>query len=608
MKRGLIALLVCVLGGMALVSLGQQDRLRALWRFGTFEAQILSSGMERQRNMMIEMPDGVRLATDIYLPAARNTPAPTLLIRLPYGKDTFEGALWWVRAFGPLGYAIVEQDLRGRYGSEGVFTPYAHVVKDSDTTMNWIAAQAWSDGAIVTVGCSALGEVQPMQAKARNPHLRALIAEGAGGAIGTGGASRGYFGLFEGGIPNLTAAYGWFSAAGGKTAGQMQAAGVDPAKVIHELPSGTLVSRHLEDPTDFESFLSRFENPAYWRDLGYLTAQDRFAAPALHVNSWHDIAIRGTFEVAELMRQGATSEAARDHQHVLIGPGLHCAFDAPFIEGRVGDLTIAPDSGLDVGAIYRTWLNHWLRAAPLPNLAQYTYFVIGANRWDHAERWPPRDVTEKRLYLGRGGTLESDPTAPGHASYTYDPNDPTPSIGGPICCDGGLNLRAGPLNQRANNTRGDVLSFASEPLEIALTIVGDIGAEIAFSSDAPDTDLVAILLDITPSGEMLTIQQGALRLRYRGGFETPTLMTPGETVIVHVTLAPIAYQIEAGHRIGLHLSSASFPRLERNLNTGSENYLATEARSAKNSIHFGGAKGSPLILPVQTHDAVKRAN
>lgn len=562
------------------------------------------------RDVMVEMADGVHLATDVHLPEVPETGLPTLLIRLPYGKNDFGGATWWVRSYVPRGYAVVVQDLRGRYGSEGTFAPYAHVVDDGSATLDWIAAQPWSNGKVATAGCSALGEVQLMQAKAQNPHLRTMIAEGAGGAIGTGGASQAYFGLFEGGIPNLTAAYGWFSFAGGKTPDKMQAAGVDPALVIDQLPSGTLVSRHRADPTDYEDFLARFDDPAYWAALGYLTAQDQFAAPALHVNSWHDIAVRGTFEAAALLRKNATTEAARDHQHVLIGPGLHCAFDAPFITGSVGDLEIERESKLDYGTIYADWLDHWLRDGPMPTLAQYTYFVIGANRWDRSDRWPPADVIPQRWHLGPA-TLTRDPAPTGSATYLYDPENPTPSIGGPICCTGGLALREGPIDQKPNAARADVLGFASAPLDAPLTIVGDVRADIAFSSDAPDTDLVAILLDIARDGTMLAIQQGALRLRYRDGFDAPApLLTPGEIVTANVTFAPIAYELEAGHRIGLHLSSASFPRLERNLNTAGPNHLAVTPRIATNSVHFGGPKGSVLILPIQpdAHGATKRAD
>lgn len=592
------ALLACV----GLIGWIQQDQLRAIWRSHTFQTQVVRDGLKVQQDVMIAMPDGTRLATDVYLPLIPQDGLPALLIRLPYGKDDFDGALWWVRTYTPRGYAVIVQDLRGRYGSEGVFAPYRQGAEDGSATIDWIADRPWSNGAIATAGCSALGEIQLMQATTGNPHLRALIAEGAGGAIGTGGASRSYFGLFDGGIPNLAAAYGWFSAAGGKTPDQMQPAGTDPANAINDLPSGTLVSRHRTDPTDYEDFLARFEDPAYWRELGYLTPDHRFATPTLHVNSWHDIALRGTFEAATLMRRNATTEAARDHQHVLIGPGLHCAFDAPFFQGSVGDVSIAPGTGLNYDTIYEAWLDHWLRDGPAPALAQYTYFVIGANRWDQSQIWPPADTTFQHWNLGwdQTGSLTRAPATVSDTSYRYDPANPTPSNGGPICCTGGLALREGPLDQRANATRADVLAFASEPLDAPLTIVGDIRAEISLSSNAPDTDLIAILLDVDPEGTMLAITQGALRLRYRDGFDAPTLMSPGEVVTATVHFSPIAYQLAPGHRIGLHLSSASFPRLERNLNTGGANHMATQPRTATNTVYFGGPTGSTLMLPVQS--------
>ncbi len=586
---------LAILAGLAVM---QRDRLRGFWHGAALRIQTLRDGLEVQRDVMITMPDGVRLASDIYLPRGAAKGVAALLIRLPYGKNGFEGALWWVRTFAAEGYGVVVQDLRGRYGSGGVFAPYAHGAEDGAATLDWIAAQPWSNGKVATAGCSALGEVQLIQAKTRNPHLSALIAEGAGGAIGDGGASRGYFGIYEGGIPNLAAAYGWFSAAGGKTADRMQPASIDPAQVIGALPSGTLVSRHREDPTDYEDFMARFEDPAYWRALGYLAADDQFAAPALHVNSWHDIALRGTFEAAALMRRNAVTEAARAHQHVLIGPGLHCNFAAPFLAGKVGDLAVRKGADLDYTALYRGWLDHWLRDGPMPDLAQYTYYMTGANRWQRSATWPPPDAEAQAWYLGGDGTLSRSRPAEGSATYRHNPADPVPSIGGPICCTGGLALRAGPLDQRPNDGRADLLAFRSPVLKAPLAIAGDIRAEIAFSSDAPDTDLVAILTDIAPDGAMVTIQQGALRLRYRKGFDAPAPLIAGETVSATVQFPPIAHEVARGHRIGLHLSSASFPRLERNLNGPGPNQLDTVPRVATNTVHFGAGR-SVLVLPVQ---------
>ena len=601
-----IVVVALLLAGL-LVFAGRHQ-VAGLVQSATFQVQSLGRGVTRSANVMVPMPDGVTLATDLYLP--QGGPLAALLVRLPYGKDGFEGALWWVRRYTAQGYAVVVQDLRGRYGSGGVFTPYADAVSDGAATLDWIAQQPWSTGAVATAGCSALGEVQLIQSKSRNPHLRALIAEGAGGAIGSGGTGRGYFGIYEGGIPNLAAAHGWFAQAGGKTGDRMQPARVDPATVIRDLPSGTLVARSRDDPTDYADFMGRFDDTAYWDALGYLSGTDRFAAPALHVNSWHDIALRGTFEAAALMRANATTPAARDHQHVLIGPGLHCAFDAPFVTGRVGGLSVTPGSGLDYPALYDAWLDHWLRGGPPVALAQYTYFVMGANRWDQSPVWPPADVADVRWYLAPDA-LTPDVPPTDAAPYRYDPADPTPSIGGPICCTGGLDLPAGPLDQAANAARDDVLTFATPPLTDHLTLAGDVRVSVRMTSDAPDTDLVAVLLDIAPDGTMLAIQQGALRLRYRDGFDRPAPdMQPGVAVQATVTFAPIAYDIAAGHRIGLHLGSASFPRLECNLNTAGPNDRAHIPRIATNRILFGGPDASVLILPVQSdrHAGARRAD
>ena len=516
------------------------DAARAIIRVFRLEIAALREGIEMRRDVMIAMPDGTRLATDIYLPDRGATPAPALLVRLPYGKSTYGGALQWVHAFGPRGYAVVVQDMRGRFGSEGVFAPYDHAVSDGAATLDWIAAQSWSNGRVATVGCSALGEHQAILAKARNPHHTALLLEAAGGAIGRGGASRGYFGFYEGGIPTLASGFGWFAFSGGKTPDAMAGADVDPAAVLSELPTGTLVSRHRRTPTDFEAFMRNFGDDAYWDRLGYLAPNDRFASPALHVNTWQDLGVRGTFEIAALMRANAENARARDNQPVVIGPGNHCTFSEPFDVGAVGDLKIEKSAAFDYDALYASWLDHWLRDGPMPELAPYTFYVLGADRWQTSNVWPPADTRELRFYLAPDGRLQTSPPQPGSATYKYDPTDPTPSIGGAICCTGDPNMRAGPLDQRPNDARSDLLSFRSMPLDAPLSIIGDISAELTISTDVPDTDLIVTLLDIHPDGVMLPIQQGVRRMRYRRSFDAPQDMPIGKPIDIALVLVPAA--------------------------------------------------------------------
>ncbi|MFN4098267.1 MAG: CocE/NonD family hydrolase [Pararhodobacter sp.] len=600
MKAGWKAGIVLALSVLALGAAGAagRDRASAFYREASLRLDLLRSGVTVRRDVMIPMPDGVSLATDVYLPRRGGQGLPSLLIRLPYGKGRYHEALGWARRYAPAGYAVVVQDMRGRHGSGGVFAPYAHGREDGAATLDWIAAQPWSNGRIGTAGCSALGEIQAMQAATRNPHLSALVAQAGGGAIGRGGASRSYFGMFEGGIPHLAPAVGWFATQGGKTPEALPYGASLTESVLEQLPSGSIVSGLRNSPTDYDSFIARFEDDAYWDELGYLTPDDRFAAPALHINTWHDVAIRGTFEIAGLMRRNATTEAARANQPVIVGPGLHCDPDAAFRDGGVGDLAVDPARALDLAALQRVWLDHWLRDGPAPDLAAYTYYVLGADLWQSADSWPPAGVVDRPWHLSDAGVLSEQPSTTGQAQYRYDPASPTPSLGGSICCTGDAALRAGPLDQSPNADREDVLVYTSEPMATALRIIGDARAEIAFSSDRPDTDLIATLVDVTPGGSMLTITQGALRLRYREGFDRPRLMAPGQLVDARITFAPIAYELAAGHRIGLHLASSSFPRLERNLNGSGPNHLETTPHVALNTVHHGGDAGSVLMLPV----------
>ncbi len=554
------------------------------------------------RDVAIPAAGSANLATDVYLPRkSKSGRVGTILVRLPYDKTRYGGALSWAKTFVPQGYAVVLQDMRGRFGSSGVFAPYSHAQRDGVTTLEWIAAQSWSNGKVATAGCSALGESQIMLAAASDVRHSAMIAEAAGGAIGIGGESRSYFAFFQGGIPQLSSSVGWFMNHGGKTSNAMARTGTNPRQILTKLPSGTLVSSHRDTPTDYEAFLTNFENEEYWQQLGYLTGQESFATPALHVNTWHDIGLQGTFEVAAIMRTKGSTLAVRQRQHVVIGPGNHCDFNGPFASGQVGDLEIDPAARFDYDRLYREWIAAHLVNAARPNLPAYTFYVLGANRWQTSDHWPPQGTTTEQYYLSQSGSLQrTAPEAQFVRTFNYDPLQPTPSLGGATCCTGQPDLRVGPVDQRPNVGRSDVLSFRSPRLKNAMTILGDVRLTLNFSSSAKDTDLIVILLDENQDGRLIPIQQTSLRLRYRNGYEEPTLLVPGSSTPVSIVFPPIAYEIKQGHRLALHISSSSFPRLERNMNTGAKNYLETKPVIARNTVHFGGADATRLILPVET--------
>ena len=222
------------------------------------------------------------------------------------------GGLAPAQEFAGHGYVVAIQDMRGKYASEGVFTPSRLDAEDGSATVDWLAAQPWSNGRVGTVGCSSLGESQIMLARMRNPHHVAMIPIGAGGAMGSAANRYTYFGQYEGGVFQLASGFGWFLFEGGKTPGVEFDEKVDVARAIWELPSGSLVRRHRPDKTDFDDFIAKPLGDPYWRDLGYIADEDRFATPALVFNTWQDQTVAETLALAEVMKRNAVTEEARD--------------------------------------------------------------------------------------------------------------------------------------------------------------------------------------------------------------------------------------------------------------------------------------------------------
>jgi uncharacterized protein len=570
----------------------------------------LVHGFTVERNVMLTMPDGVRIASNIYKPRSGNGPFATILVRLPYNKSKYGEAVWIGEEFSTYGYVVVVQDVRGTFASEGVFTPSRLEAEDGSATMDWIAKQPWSNGRVGTFGCSSLGEAQMFMARMKNPHHRALIAQGNGGAMGTAFNRYTFFGLYEGGIFNLASGFGWFLSNGSKHAGHPRPE-VDRARVLWELPSGTLVSRHRKDPTDYEDFISKPFSDAYWRDLGYISDEHRFTTPGLQVNAWQDQTVADTLLLGELMKRNADSPEARDHQHVVIGAGGHCGFETEQNDGKVGDFELGPNAPQNYWGWYHGWFDYWLRDKKdaLPDLPPYLLYVMGEDRWVKANEWPPKAVEFRPWYLGGtapansvrgGGTLAPDaPAGEGTSDeFTYDPAKPVPTRGGPICCTDTPGDRPGPIEQREVEEREDVLVYTSEPLKEGLRILGPLRAELHVSSSALDTDFTAKLVDVFPDGRALNIQEGALRMRYRDSFTNPELLKPGEVYKVSVDMRAIGWYLPPGHRLRLQISSSNFPRLERNLNTGGYNHDETVGVVARNRVYRDSVRPSAVILPV----------
>ena len=349
------------------------------------------------------------------------------------------------------------------------------------------------------------------------------------------------------------------------------------------------------------------QTAALWESWGYLSQADHSRVPALVINTWRDQTVGDTLALAEDWR--LRSDAAP--QKVVIGPGRHCNHEeAGTVTDHFGELPIA-NAARPWRELYLRWFDHWLRGRPdtFADLKAYTYFMLVDNQWHSADRWPPAETRIERWFLNSAGRANSrlgdgtlapqSPVLTAADTFRYDPAHPVPSRGGPVCCTGNPKDRPGPADQAEVEARDDVLVYTSAPLDRDLRIAGPLKALLTVSSDALDTDMVLRLVHVAPDGRALGMQEGALRLRYRDGYRKPVLMEPGRRYEVTVDLRAIAWMIPKGHRLRLQVTSSSFPRLERNLNTGAANN-ADETRMlvATTRVHHGPDGLSYLELPV----------
>ena len=578
--------------------------------------QALRAGVTVDHSVTIRMTDGVALAGSLYRPRGTDSPLPTILVRLPYGRLRYAEAPYNAIFFAKHGYAALVVDLRGTGDSGGELLPWRDAASDGVQTLDWIARQPWSTGKVGTIGCSALGETQLVLGARNHPGHQALIASGAGGAVGSAAGRYSYFGLFEGGVFQLASGFGWFVENGTLRPDAPPSRPFDHASLLREWPVESLVARVRPAPNGYAEYMRLSPADPRWRELGFLSDEDEIHVPSFIINTWGDQTVGDALAYAELQRQ---REAAEGHvtQRVVIAPGGHCRHEDAGERTNFGDITLA-NGDRPWREWYLKWFDFWLRGqgAGLADLPPYSYFMLGENRWYAADTWPPKTTRRQRWYLGSAGHANSSRgdgslslAADSRASfdvYRYDPQDPAPSRGGPLCCTGNPADRAGPVDQHDVEARDDVLVFTSPPLAQDLRIAGPLRAQIAFSSDSPDTDLVARLVDVFPDGRAISIQEGALQLRYRNDFSNPTLMPKDEIQEVSVDMRSIAYRLSAGHRLRLDISSSSFPRLARNLNSGETSLAGTHPRVATNRVHYAPSRSFVELDVIDAEASIAR--
>jgi len=581
-----------------------------------------------EKSVLVHMRDGIRLSTDLYFPVGAPERLPVIAIRLPYDKNRFQRAPSEAYQFAKRGYVVAVQDMRGRFESEGHYIVGRANRDDGYDFITWLAEQPWSNGKVGTYGCSYLGESQLQLAATRHPNHTAAIPQAAGG--GYDGTYR-TFAFMDGGAIELASALGWFHTAGRKTFQRPRSETSDSAyremvqamqtqpplprvnlqEAFWKLPVIGIVRDNGVTPSDYEDFVSHIPGDRYWKSLNYVDDNDRFDVPTLHVNSWYDGAVNETLMLFNLMSRNAVSARGRDNQFAIISPTAHCLSESAGEHTVVGTRDMG-DARFPYYQTYIGWFDYWLKGIDngVTEMPKVQYYLMGAGEWRSAEAWPLPGTEFTKFYLHSGGganTRNGDgrlsTQAPGDEPadrFTYDPANPVPSVGGPICCISADDAPAGAMDQSEVELRNDVLVYSSAPLEEGVEVTGPLEAILYVSSDAKDTDFTVKLVDVLPDGTAYNVQEGILRARFREGFDRAVLMEEWEVYRLRIDLHATGMWFGAGHRIRVEVSSSNFPRFDRNLNTGGNNYDESEWVVAHNTVHHTAAHPSHLVLPMVT--------
>ena len=583
------------------------------------------------KNMMVPMRDGIRLATDVWHPTSTSS-GPVILIRTPYSKDA--PAIW---AFGggpnyfallDSGYRLVWQDCRGTFNSEGKFRPWSDERNDGEDTLAWIAAQSWCDGNIGVTGPSYLGQTCWAAAASGSPHLRCIAP-----SVPSTDSHRA--GWYQGGALSLSAVLFWgymtglsdakrrvateaSLAASGKASDTDNSAVADlmtlgAAWLTYEQQLRRLPSGDHPELDKFQFWRDVVDHPDYdemWIERAPTESLDKVKVPVLTVTGWFDHCTGETLRVFEAMKQRAGSQIAREQQRIIIGPWEHGAYEGSYPARQFGPMANA--AAIEVHTTYQRFFDRWLRGKTdaLEGVAPVRIFVMGADQWRDEQDWPLPDTVYTEFFLNSsspansasGGGQLSTQRAQAHREdvYLYDPHRPVPTAGGPHSPAAPAMGQSGPTDQRAVEARDDVLCYTTPVLDKAVEVTGKISLIVHFSSSAKDTDVCAKLVDVFPDGRVIYLTDGILRCRYRNSLHKPELMEPGKIYEMTVDLWATANVFLPGHRIRLEITSSNFPRFDRNTNTGG--IIARESETdfitAVNRVHHGGKHASRLVLPL----------
>jgi putative CocE/NonD family hydrolase len=571
----------------------------------------------------IKLRDGTTTYADVFRPSARGR-FPALLTRTPYdrtGPFTRAMSLDSVRA-AMSGYAVVIQDVRGRYASEGEFQPFFQEINDGYDSVEWTASQPWCDGKVGMFGGSYVGATQWLAAASRPPSL-AAIAPG----ITASDYHEGW--TWQGGAFELSFNLGWvlahFTAANYphlvKHAGKPKSGLKKLLAEVDRMDEAFRFAPMKEWPAlkdglapYYYDWLDHPEYDAYWKKVSIEEYHQKINVPALNYGGWYDIFLGGTLRNYMRMSKMGATPAARKGQRLLIGPWVHPGAAPTFVGSPVGSHYFGANSYSGMIDIHGVLLRHFdqhLKGIGDGDEKPVRIFVMGENVWRYEDDWPLSRAKDTKFFLhsgGRANTLEGDgslsedsPGAEPPDTFLYNPHNPVPTRGGGLCCFDSFGNQAGVFDQLPIETRPDVLVYSTPELKRDVEVTGPITVKLYAASSARDTDFTAKLVDVAPGDcSAINLTDGIIRARYRKLRSAAQLIEPGKVYEYTIDLWATSNVFKKGHKIRIEISSSNFPRFDRNTNTG--NPIGTDGleafKTATQTIFHDDKHPSHVVLPI----------
>ena len=551
-----------------------------------------------QPAVSVKMRDGVSLVADIYSPVS-DEKFPVLLSRTPYNRT---GDPRMANELASHGYIVVLQDTRGRFASGGEFYPFRNESADGFDTVEWAAKLDQSNGKVGMFGGSYVGATQMLAAMAAPPHLVSIFPYVT--------ASEYYDGwTYQNGALMQWFSSSWTSGLAIDTLRRYADRAQAPKEWVNTLPLQDYPLLKTPQTSElapyFRDWLSHERDDAYWAQWRLSDHYSQMTVMGLHAGGWHDLFLKGSIKNYNGLRQQAGTAEARAGQRLLVGPWAHASTSPA---GKIGDVVFGKAAVLDNTNTTLKWFDYSLKGVKneFASGAPVRLFIMGDNVWRDEQEFPLARTRYTKFYLhsskgangisGDGLLSVTPPEAEKKDQFTYDPLNPVPTIGGRLCC--GQALPPGPADQRANETRSDVLVFSTPPLTKDTEVTGYISVELYASTSAVDTDFTALLVDVDETGYARFLTDGIVRARYRESMKEASALTPGQIYKYTIDLWATANVFKAGHRIRLYISSSNFPRFNRNMNTGEDITGTSRSLKAQQTIYHDRDHSSVLILPV----------